>query len=80
MLGRARNAPLAETQTKMLAFSGTHTYRSLRLLSYYRVIDGLDTLDDLEKLPVNEKSFRPLAEKCINNVTIHANPIADAVI
>ena len=42
-----------------------------------RVIDGLETLDDLEKLPVNEKTYRPLTEVRIKNVTIHANPIAD---
>jgi len=41
------------------------------------VIDGLETLDDLEKLPVNEKTYRPLTEVQIKNVTIHANPIAD---
>ncbi|XP_022085247.1 peptidyl-prolyl cis-trans isomerase-like 3 isoform X2 [Acanthaster planci] len=45
-----------------------------------KVIDGLESLDDLEKLHVNEKSFRPLAEKRINSVTIHANPIADTAI
>ena len=42
-----------------------------------RVIDGLETLDDLEKLPVNEKTYRPLTEVRIKNATIHANPIAD---
>ena len=41
------------------------------------MIDGLETLDDLEKLPVNEKTYRPLTEVRIKNVTIHANPIAD---
>ncbi|XP_038063995.1 peptidyl-prolyl cis-trans isomerase-like 3 isoform X2 [Patiria miniata] len=47
---------------------------------FAKVIDGLETLDDLEKLPVNEKSFRLLADKRINSVTIHANPIADAAL
>jgi len=42
-----------------------------------KVIDGWETLDDLEKLPVNEKSYRPLTEVRIKNVTVHANPIAD---
>lgn len=41
------------------------------------MIDGLETLDDLEKLPVNEKTYRPLTEVRIKSVTIHANPIAD---
>ena len=42
-----------------------------------RVIDGFDTLDDLEKVPVEDKTFRPTTEICIRRVTIHANPIAE---
>ena len=42
----------------------------------FRIIDGLETLDELEKLPVNEKTFRPLTETRIKDVTIHANPFA----
>lgn len=42
----------------------------------HRIIDGFETLDELEKLPVNEKSFRPLTETRIKDVTIHANPFA----
>lgn len=45
-------------------------------LSISRIIDGLETLDELEKLPVNEKSFRPLTETRIKDVTLHANPFA----
>lgn len=41
-----------------------------------RVIDGLETLDELEKLPVNEKTFRPLTDVRIKEVVIHANPLA----
>ena len=52
-------------------------HKSLLLLIIYRVIDGLETLDDLEKLPVNEKTYRPLTDVRIKNVTIHANPIAE---
>jgi len=43
-----------------------------------KVIDGADsTLDVMERVPVNNKS-RPLTEITLTNVTIHANPIADA--
>lgn len=42
----------------------------------FRVIDGLETLEQLEKLPVNPKNYKPLAEIRINNITIHANPLA----
>ena len=41
-----------------------------------RVIDGWETLDDLEKVPVHEKSFRPLSNIYLRRVTIHANPLA----
>lgn len=41
------------------------------------VIDGLQVLDDLEKLPVDPKTYRPVIEKKINRVTIHANPCAN---
>ena len=40
-----------------------------------RVIDGFDTLDNLEKAPVDEK-HRPLTNIHIIDVTIHANPLA----
>lgn len=40
------------------------------------MIDGFETLDDFEKLPVNEK-HKPEKEVRIRAVTIHANPIAD---
>ncbi|XP_049618079.1 peptidyl-prolyl cis-trans isomerase-like 3 isoform X1 [Syngnathus scovelli] len=41
-----------------------------------KIIDGLEALDELEKLPVHEKTFRPLTESRIKDVTIHANPFA----
>ncbi|AAW43482.2 hypothetical protein CNBE0620 [Cryptococcus deneoformans B-3501A] len=41
-----------------------------------KVIDGMETLDSMEKTPVNPKS-RPLQEIKLLNVTVHANPIAD---
>ncbi|XP_076822230.1 peptidyl-prolyl cis-trans isomerase-like 3 [Clavelina lepadiformis] len=43
-----------------------------------KLIDGAETLDELEKIPVNEKSYRPLNDVRIQTITIHANPIADA--
>ena len=50
---------------------------ALNYLFHSRVIDGFDTLDDLEKVPVEDKTFRPTTEICIRRVTIHANPIAE---
>ena len=35
------------------------------------------TLNDLEKVAVNPKNYRPLKDVHLNCVTIHANPFAD---
>ena len=43
---------------------------------YFRVIDGFDTLDEFEKQPVDEKTYRPLNESKIQDITIHSNPLA----
>lgn len=36
----------------------------------------METLDELEKVPVNPKNYKPLNDIRINSVTIHANPLA----
>eukprot|EP00088_Acartia_fossae_P064591 TRINITY_DN79522_c0_g1_i1.p1 TRINITY_DN79522_c0_g1~~TRINITY_DN79522_c0_g1_i1.p1 ORF type:complete len:164 (+),score=31.10 TRINITY_DN79522_c0_g1_i1:29-520(+) len=43
-----------------------------------KVIDGWDSLDQLERLPVNPKNFKPVQgkESRIEGITIHANPLA----
>jgi peptidyl-prolyl cis-trans isomerase-like 3 len=41
-----------------------------------RIIHGDDTLENIEKVPVDAKD-RPLHEVKLINITIHANPIAD---
>ncbi|KAJ1652443.1 Peptidyl-prolyl cis-trans isomerase cyp10 [Coemansia sp. RSA 25] len=43
---------------------------------FARVVDGIDTLDVLEKAKVDKKN-RPIEEISLQSVTIHANPIAD---
>ena len=42
---------------------------------FFRVIDGFETLDSVERVPV-EKKNRPVTPIIINKITIHANPIA----
>ncbi|CAI9718167.1 peptidyl-prolyl cis-trans isomerase-like 3 [Octopus vulgaris] len=49
---------------------------NMKYTVFGRVIDGFETLDEMEKVPVNEKNFRPLNDLKIINVTIHANPLA----
>ena len=45
---------------------------------FAHIIDGMELLDELEKIPVKEKTYRPEYDIKIKNVTIHANPIADS--
>lgn len=53
-----------------------HPHLDGKYTVFGRVIDGADTtLNNLEKLQVNEK-YRPLKEVYLKNVTIHANPLA----
>jgi len=52
------------------------SHLDLKYTVFAKVIDGMDTLDELEKLAVNPKNFRPINETRLNDVTIHANPFA----
>ena len=58
----------------MLPLGLTPIHKILSLLG--RMIDGWETLDDLEKLPVHEKTYRPTTEIRIRRITVHANPLA----
>jgi peptidyl-prolyl cis-trans isomerase-like 3 len=40
-----------------------------------KVIDGMDVLDTIEKVPIDAKN-RPTELVAINSITIHANPLA----
>merc|ERR1712054_467543 len=44
--------------------------------TFGRLIDGLDTLDKMEKEPIDRKN-RPTRPIKIESIVIHANPIAD---
>lgn len=41
-----------------------------------QIINGIDVLDSIEKIPVGKKN-RPLSEIKLESITIHANPLAD---
>jgi peptidyl-prolyl cis-trans isomerase-like 3 len=40
------------------------------------VIDGIEILDALERVPVEGKKCRPVQEIRIESIVIHANPLA----
>ena len=44
-----------------------------------KVIDGWDALSAIERVPCNEK-HRPLSDVRLEQVTLHANPLADQMI
>ena len=44
-----------------------------------KVIDGWDTLHEIERVPCNEK-HRPTSEVRLEHITIHANPLAEQMI
>lgn len=72
-----------------MANKGSNTNRSQFFITYDkqphlnnkytvfgRVIDGMEVLDQIEKVPVGKKD-RPLSEIKLNSITMHANPLAD---
>lgn len=52
-----------------------HEHLDGKFTVFGKVIAGIEVLDDIERVKVNEKS-RPLEDIKIQSVTIHANPIA----
>mmetsp|Transcript_4604 Transcript_4604/g.12569 ORF Transcript_4604/g.12569 Transcript_4604/m.12569 type:complete len:164 (+) Transcript_4604:110-601(+) len=52
-----------------------HSHLNGKYTVFGHVIDGLDTLDRMEKIPSDAKD-RPKQEIKIERVTIHANPLA----
>ncbi|XP_055705083.1 peptidyl-prolyl cis-trans isomerase-like 3 [Phlebotomus papatasi] len=75
MVSMANSGP--GTNASQFFFSyAAHPHLDLKYTLFGKVIDGFEVLDELEKLPVNPKTYRPMIEKRINNVTIHANPLA----
>lgn len=49
---------------------------SLPYHTMMQVIDGFETLDAIEKVPVTGNKHRPLTDVKIESVIIHANPLA----
>ncbi|XP_022906399.1 peptidyl-prolyl cis-trans isomerase-like 3 [Onthophagus taurus] len=76
MVSMANNGP--NTNGSQFFFTyGPHPHLDLKYTLFGKVIDGFDTLDELEKLQVNPKNYKPLKDVKINSITIHANPIAE---
>uniref|UniRef100_A0A1B6GEJ9 Peptidyl-prolyl cis-trans isomerase n=1 Tax=Cuerna arida TaxID=1464854 RepID=A0A1B6GEJ9_9HEMI len=75
MVSMANNGPNTNASQFFITYQ-SQPHLDLKYTLFGKVIDGFDTLDELEKLPVNPKNYRPLTDTRINGVTIHANPLA----
>ncbi|XP_068924850.1 peptidyl-prolyl cis-trans isomerase-like 3 isoform X7 [Petaurus breviceps papuanus] len=75
VVSMANNGPNTNGSQFFITY-GKQPHLDMKYTVFGKVIDGLETLDELEKLPVNEKTFRPLNDVHIKDITIHANPFA----
>ncbi|KAH9401931.1 PREDICTED: peptidyl-prolyl cis-trans isomerase-like 3 [Rhagoletis zephyria] len=76
VVAMANNGPNTNASQFYITYA-KQAHLDLKYTVFGKVIDGLDTLDDLEKVPVSGKAFRPVNDVHLNYVTIHANPFAD---
>lgn len=75
MVSMANNGPNSNGSQFFITYNA-QPHLDLKYTLFGKAIDGLDVLDELEKLPVNPKNYKPLTESRVNSVTIHANPLA----
>ena len=73
----ANNGPNTNGSQFFITY-GPQPTLDLKYTVFGKVIDGWDTLDELEKLQVNPKNYKPVpgAEAKVTSVTIHAKPLA----
>ncbi|KAH7641235.1 LOW QUALITY PROTEIN: peptidyl-prolyl cis-trans isomerase-like 3 [Dermatophagoides farinae] len=76
IVSMANNGPNTNGSQFFIIYAG-QSHLDLKYTIFAKVIDGMDTLNDLEKVAVNPKNYRPLKDVHLNCVTIHANPFAD---
>ncbi|XP_056313063.1 peptidyl-prolyl cis-trans isomerase-like 3 isoform X1 [Danio aesculapii] len=75
VVAMANNGPNTNASQFFFTYA-KQPHLDMKYTVFGKIIDGLETLDEVEKLPVNEKTFRPLNDVRIKDVTIHANPFA----
>ncbi|KAG5885187.1 Peptidyl-prolyl cis-trans isomerase-like 3 [Gonioctena quinquepunctata] len=75
ILSMANNGPNTNASQFFISYA-EQPHLDLKYTIFGKVIDGLETLDELEKVPVNPKNYKPVNDIRINSVTIHSNPLA----
>ncbi|CAH8583917.1 unnamed protein product [Schistosoma curassoni] len=76
IMSMANNGPDSNGSQFFITYS-KQTMLDMKYSIFGKVIDGWDVLDELERSPVEEKTYRPLTDIHIQNITIHANPFAE---
>jgi peptidyl-prolyl cis-trans isomerase-like 3 len=71
----ANNGPNTNGSQFFITY-GPQSHLNSKYTVFGQVIDGFETLDLMEKVPVGDK-YRPLNDIVIESVTIHANPLAE---
>jgi peptidyl-prolyl cis-trans isomerase-like 3 len=74
VLSMASNGPNSNRSQFFIIYD-KQPHLDLKHTVFGRVIDGFDTLEELETTKVDAK-YRPVVEQRIKSVTIHANPLA----
>ncbi|XP_050442078.1 peptidyl-prolyl cis-trans isomerase-like 3 [Adelges cooleyi] len=75
VVSMANNGPNTNASQFFITYAAQPNL-DLKYTIFGRVIDGFEAIDEIEKLPVNTKNFKPLSDVRIQYVTIHANPLA----
>ncbi|KAJ3604468.1 hypothetical protein NHX12_029208 [Muraenolepis orangiensis] len=68
VVSMANNGPNTNGSQFFLTYA-KQPHLDMKYTVFGKIIDGLETLDELEKLPVNEKTFRPLTETRVKDRT-----------
>jgi len=75
VVSMANNGPNTNGSQFFITYSA-QPHLDLKYTIFGKLIDGFEALEELEKLSVNPKNYRPVNDTRINEVTIHSNPLA----
>lgn len=75
VLSMANNGPDTNKSQFFITYAA-QKHLDMKYTIFGKVIDGWEVLDEFEKQPVAEKTYRPISEIRLREVTIHANPLA----